>query len=172
MLRAMLGGFFPDIVLPDNREKIAKCVSSFLGSDHEVMFITGGMSMGKYDYVPGVLTELGGELKITKLAIRPGKPFVLAAMPGGKYVFGLPGNPVSAFVCTFVLASRLLRRMRGESPDVWCRAAGQHRTVPNRRIGHAHRLISPHRHSAGTGPQGTMPSWRKTPVRAIALDRS
>jgi molybdopterin molybdotransferase len=74
------------------------------------------MSMGQYDYVPRILAELGGELKITKLRIKPGKPFVVAAMPDGKYVFGLPGNPVSALVCTVRLASRLLCRLGGGAP--------------------------------------------------------
>jgi molybdopterin molybdotransferase len=83
------------------------------GLSHDVLLITGGMSMGERDFVPGILRKLGGELKITKLRIKPGKPFVFAEMPGGKFVFGLPGNPVSAFVCTFRLVSRLLMRMAG-----------------------------------------------------------
>jgi molybdopterin molybdotransferase len=83
----------------------------------DIVFVTGGMSMGQYDYVPRILLELGAELKITKLRIRPGKPFVLAAMANGKYVIGLPGNPVSAFVCTLRLAARLLRRMAGGPAD-------------------------------------------------------
>ncbi|MGA2230594.1 MAG: gephyrin-like molybdotransferase Glp [Tepidisphaeraceae bacterium] len=83
----------------------------------DIVFVTGGMSMGQYDFVPRILLELGADLKITKLRIRPGKPFVLAAMPEGKYVVGLPGNPVSAFVCTLRLAARLLRRMSGGSPE-------------------------------------------------------
>jgi len=87
------------------------------GLSHDVLLITGGMSMGERDFVPGILRKLGGELKITKLRIKPGKPFVFAEMPGGKFVFGLPGNPVSAFVCTFRLVSRLLMRMAGGPPE-------------------------------------------------------
>ena len=75
-----------------------------------------GASPGSLAQVIALSTELGGDLKITKLRIKPGKPFVLAAMPGGKYVFGLPGNPVSAIVCTLRLASRLLVRMAGGTP--------------------------------------------------------
>jgi molybdopterin molybdotransferase len=102
-------------VAPDQPEKISAAIQS--GLQHDVLFVTGGMSMGQYDYVPRALAELGGELKITKLRIRPGKPLVLAAMPDGKYVFGLPGNPVSAYVCTLRLASRLLSRMAGGEPE-------------------------------------------------------
>ena len=79
----------------------------------DLLFITGGMSMGEYDFVPRTLVELGADLRITKLRIKPGKPFVFAAI-GTHYAFGLPGNPVSAFVCTVRLASRLVARMSGE----------------------------------------------------------
>jgi molybdopterin molybdotransferase len=84
-----------------------------LGLSHDVLLVTGGMSMGERDFVPEILRRLGGDLKITKLRIKPGKPFVFAEMPGGKFVFGLPGNPVSAFVCTVCLVSRLVMRMAG-----------------------------------------------------------
>jgi molybdopterin molybdotransferase len=89
------------------RERIAA------GLEHDVLFVTGGMSMGRYDFVPRILHEMQAEMRITKLRIKPGKPFVFAALPGGPYVFGLPGNPVSGFVCTVRLASRLLARMSG-----------------------------------------------------------
>jgi molybdopterin molybdotransferase len=86
------------------------------GLENDVLLITGGMSMGERDFVPGILTRLGAEMKITKLRIKPGKPFVFAKMPGGIFVFGLPGNPVSAFVCTICLVSRLLEKMAGGVP--------------------------------------------------------
>jgi molybdopterin molybdotransferase len=101
--------------------------------EHDVLFITGGMSMGEHDYVPRVLLELGFELKITKLRIKPGKPFVFGLQPKppkppstptaaaqGKamgYVFGLPGNPLSGFACTLRLCARLLARLAGEDPQ-------------------------------------------------------
>jgi molybdopterin molybdotransferase len=87
------------------------------GLGHDVLLVSGGMSMGERDYVPGILRELGGKMKITKLRIKPGKPFIFAHMPGGKFVFGLPGNPLSAFVCTVCLVRRLLERMSGGKPD-------------------------------------------------------
>jgi molybdopterin molybdotransferase len=93
------------------------------GLENDVLLITGGMSMGERDYVPGILRRLGAEMKITKLRIKPGKPFVFAKMPGGKFVFGLPGNPVSAFVCTICFVSRLVERMAGGTPRWNMRAA-------------------------------------------------
>jgi molybdopterin molybdotransferase len=83
----------------------------------DAIFLSGGMSMGKYDFVPGVLSELGVQIRISKLRIKPGKPFVFGVWKhdkGTTYIFGLPGNPVSAFVCTLRLASRILRRIAGE----------------------------------------------------------
>jgi molybdopterin molybdotransferase len=85
---------------------------------YDAIFLSGGMSMGKYDFVPGVLRELGVHIKISKLRIKPGKPFVFGVWEHGKgrtYIFGLPGNPVSAFVCTLRLASRILLQLGGEA---------------------------------------------------------
>ena len=78
-----------------------------------MLLVTGGMSMGRYDYVPKLLVELGVELKITKLRIKPGKPFVFGQASATSFVFGLPGNPVSSFVCALRLCSRLVARMSG-----------------------------------------------------------
>jgi molybdopterin molybdotransferase len=99
-----------------------------LGMQCDALFVTGGMSMGEYDYVPRILREMGVELRISKLRIKPGKPFVFGVREEaphvhaglgstGKFVFGLPGNPVSGYVCTLRLASRLLRRMSGGEAD-------------------------------------------------------
>ena len=84
----------------------------------QVLFVTGGMSMGTADYVPQIIRELGFETRISKLRIKPGKPFVFAVKESllpdeTKYIIGLPGNPVSGFVCTLRLASRLLNRLSG-----------------------------------------------------------
>jgi molybdopterin molybdotransferase len=105
----------------DDRELIRQAIHS--GMNHDALFITGGMSMGEYDYVPALLAELGVELKITKLRIKPGKPFVFGVSPAsareandGGFIFGLPGNPVSAFICAARLASRLLARIAGGEP--------------------------------------------------------
>lgn len=88
------------------------------GLHHDALFVSGGMSMGEHDYVPRILRELGVDLKVTKLKIKPGKPFLFgirerAAGEGYSYVFGLPGNPVSGYVCTVRLAARLIDRIAG-----------------------------------------------------------
>jgi molybdopterin molybdotransferase len=84
------------------------------GLRYDVVFITGGMSMGAYDYVPEVLSDLSIDFRITKLRIKPGKPFVFGVRSlDNKYAFGLPGNPLAGFVCVVRLASRLIERLSG-----------------------------------------------------------
>jgi molybdopterin molybdotransferase len=111
---------------PDNPDAIRARLEE--GLKHDALFVSGGMSMGEHDYVPRILREMGVELKVTKLKIKPGKPFLFGLKPRGdagppgasspgaspnSYVFGLPGNPVSGFVCTERLAARLIDRMSG-----------------------------------------------------------
>jgi molybdopterin molybdotransferase len=102
-------------IAPDKPEQIRAAIENGLAS-HDLLFVSGGMSMGTYDYVPKLLVDLGVSLKITKLRIKPGKPFIFGAK-GDRFVFGLPGNPVSAFACTTRLASRLITRLAGGLPE-------------------------------------------------------
>ncbi len=66
---------------------------------HEVVILSGGVSMGRFDLVPKVLTHLGVVEVFHKIAQRPGKPMWFGIGPQGQAVFGLPGNPVSTLVC-------------------------------------------------------------------------
>src|SRR5579863_4219214 len=84
--------------LEDLRAKIAT------GLESDLLILSGGVSMGKYDLVEPVLKEFGAETIFDAVAIRPGKPVVFALCKG-KPVFGLPGNPVSTMV-TFELFVR------------------------------------------------------------------
>jgi molybdopterin molybdotransferase len=124
-------------IVIDQKDQIRAAIEE--GVQHDVLFVSGGMSMGAYDYVPQLLREMKFDLRITKLRIKPGKPFVFAtgsrfeAIGRGEegtfidlsnqYVFGLPGNPVSGFVCTVRLASRLIERLAGGTPrERWATA--------------------------------------------------
>lgn len=66
---------------------------------HEVLILSGGVSMGKFDLVPKVLIELGVQEVFHHIAQRPGKPMWFGIGPQGQAIFGLPGNPVSTLVC-------------------------------------------------------------------------
>ncbi len=62
---------------------------------HEVVVLSGGVSMGKFDLVPKVLARLGVQEVFHNIAQRPGRPMWFGIGPQGQAVFGLPGNPVS-----------------------------------------------------------------------------
>lgn len=84
--------------LPDERDVLEQRIAQHL-EDANVLVLSGGVSMGKADYVPEVLGKLGVELVFHKVSQRPGKPMWFGMAPGNKPVFALPGNPVSALVC-------------------------------------------------------------------------
>lgn len=67
---------------------------------YEVVILSGGVSKGKFDFLPDALAALGVEKLFHKIKQRPGKPFWFGKAPNGTLVFALPGNPVSSFLCT------------------------------------------------------------------------
>ena len=81
-----------------------------------VLVLSGGVSMGKADYVPQVLDDLGVKVAFHKVSQRPGKPMWFGLGPAGQAVFALPGNPVSALVCSRQYVIPALRQMSGMEP--------------------------------------------------------
>lgn len=81
----------------------------------EVAVLSGGVSMGEYDYVHQVLAAEDVEIVFHKTAIKPGKP-VLVGCRGGRMLFGLPGNPVSAFVTFMLFVKPALQKWCGGEP--------------------------------------------------------
>jgi molybdopterin molybdotransferase len=118
MLRALLTCLGCDVTdLGIARDEMPAILAAIeRGMAFDALFITGGMSMGTYDLPPKALEQLGADIRITKLKIKPGKPFIYATLEGCQ-IFGLPGNPLAGFVCTVRLVSRLLRRMMGADPS-------------------------------------------------------
>jgi len=84
---------------------------------HDVLVLSGGVSMGRFDLVPQVLGELGVRTIFHKVAQRPGKPLWFGVAPSGAAVFGLPGNPVSTLVCLTRFVLPALRGSLGQSPQ-------------------------------------------------------
>ena len=84
--------------LPDDPDALRGKISE-LHRAHDVLILSGGVSMGKYDYVPAILEELGVEVRFHKILQRPGLPMWFGVSTAGKPVFALPGNPVSTLVC-------------------------------------------------------------------------
>ena len=84
--------------VPDDEDLLRERLALHL-TTHEVVILSGGVSMGKFDLVPKVLTQLGVQQVFHNVAQRPGKPMWFGIGPQGQAVFGLPGNPVSTLVC-------------------------------------------------------------------------
>jgi molybdopterin molybdotransferase len=87
--------------LDDLREKIRR------GLEYDILLVSGGVSMGKYDLVENVFAEFGVEVLFDKIAMKPGKPTVFGHR-GQTYVFGLPGNPISTIVAFHMFVRPLI----------------------------------------------------------------
>jgi molybdopterin molybdotransferase len=96
----------------DRVESLGEKISA--GLDADVLLLSGGVSAGKLDLVPGVLQDLGVEAHFHKIEMKPGKPLFFGTR-AGTLVFGLPGNPVSSFVCFELFVRPALRILRGLS---------------------------------------------------------
>jgi molybdenum cofactor synthesis domain-containing protein len=114
---ATLGLRFESLgIAPDRVDDLRALVQQGLRSD--VLLLCGGVSMGEFDLVEGVLAELGCEILFEAVAIQPGKPLVFAVHPGG-WVFGLPGNPASVMVSFWLFVRPALRRLMGIEDSWW-----------------------------------------------------
>jgi molybdopterin molybdotransferase len=82
----------------DDRDSLTLTLKEMLDR-YDVILLSGGVSMGKYDFVPDVLTSLGVEKKFHRIRQKPGKPFFFGVVDQKNVVFAFPGNPVSAFLC-------------------------------------------------------------------------
>jgi molybdopterin molybdotransferase len=98
----------------DNRDELRRWIEQGLAAD--VLVLSGGVSAGKFDLVPDVLAELGVEQVFHKIALRPGKPLWFGVKHDGDrrvLVFGLPGNPMSSFVCFELFVRPALAALAG-----------------------------------------------------------
>lgn len=114
MLRALFAADGSDVVdlgiVPDDRAAIVAALDRAAGVD--LLVTVGGASVGDRDLVVPVLEAQGAAIDFWKVAIKPGKP-MLTGVLGATRVIGLPGNPVSAFVCAQLFVRPVLRRMAG-----------------------------------------------------------
>lgn len=110
MLRKMLVNIVDLGVIADDKQLIRE---AFIKADQlaDVVISSGGVSVGDADYTKEVLAELG-QIDFWKIAMKPGKPFAFGTLPDSVF-FGLPGNPVSALVTFYQLASVGIEKMQG-----------------------------------------------------------
>ena len=98
-------------VAKDTEESLRRLIRD--GLEGDVLLLSGGVSMGRFDLVEGVLGELGVRTLFDRVALKPGKPLVFGISPGGGLVFGLPGNPVSTMVTFELFVRPALAKMEG-----------------------------------------------------------
>jgi molybdopterin molybdotransferase len=103
----------------DRKEALIAALRQAL-SRCDVLLVTGGVSVGRYDLVPAAVEAVGATVRFHRVAIKPGKPALYATAPGRRHIFGLPGNPVSALTVFHEFALPALRRLGG-APVGACR---------------------------------------------------
>lgn len=86
--------------LADKKDEVEMMLGDLL-MQFDVLILSGGVSKGKFDFIPVALAALGVEKKFHQVSQRPGKPFWFGSRNDGKVVFALPGNPVSTYVCFY-----------------------------------------------------------------------
>jgi molybdopterin molybdotransferase len=138
----------------DSRESLCPLMEEGLRSP--MLVLSGGVSAGKLDLVPGVLQELGVQAHFHKVEMKPGKP-VFFGTRGDTLVFGLPGNPVSALACFELFVRPALRRMLGHA------LPGPHLIEAELAEDFVYRTDRPTYHPAFLDSSGK--SWRVRPVR-------
>ncbi len=103
--------------LADDKEEMLATITKLL-KEYDLFIFTGGVSKGKFDYLPDVLEELEVKKHFHKIQQRPGKPFWFGSNANGKKIFALPGNPVSSFVCVYMYLKFWLQKSLGVESEI------------------------------------------------------
>jgi len=108
-------------IVPDQPEVLKEKISQAI-NQADIVLSTGGVSVGDYDYVDQILAELGGNIKVRSVAVKPGKPLTVATFEKSGYssclYFGIPGNPVSALVSCWRFVIPALKKFSGITANV------------------------------------------------------
>lgn len=113
--QAQLLGITPDYlgIMPDNEVLLKNVLESAL-EKYDVILISGGVSVGDFDFVPKILKQLKVNIQVHGMEVKPGK-HLLFGERNGHFVFGMPGNPISSFVQFEVLVKPFLNSLMGTS---------------------------------------------------------
>jgi len=102
--------------LSDDEESTRRGIRAAL-EETDIVVLSGGVSVGEFDYVLGALGDAGLQVRFSRIAVKPGKPTV-CSWSGEKCAFGLPGNPVSAYLMFHLFVLRATAHMTGRPPPV------------------------------------------------------
>jgi molybdopterin molybdotransferase len=159
---AALGTARPSIVRV--RDRLSELVTACATSRADVLITTGGTSVGPADHVRAAVAQAGGRIVVGSVHVKPGHPMLLAELPGGRWLVGLPGNPMAACAALLTLVQPLLDGLhgRGVSPTITA-------TLPAAELGRpgdGHRLL-PVRRGDGGGAV-LLPSCGTASLRGLA----
>lgn len=158
MLASLLRGCGAEVrdlgILPDRHDVIRDAIVQD-AAEADVLVTVGGASVGDHDYVQAALVDAGATIDFWKIAMRPGKPMMFGTL-GEAAVIGLPGNPVSAYVCAWLYLLPLLRRLMGAADPLPRPRQGRLTTDVRANSGRADYM----RAIAAPGPEG----WEITPL--------
>jgi molybdopterin molybdotransferase len=145
-------------IAPDRPEALRSLIQEGLSTD--LLVLTGGVSVGKYDFVEQVLADLGAEFYFQSVNLRPGKPVVFGRAMG-KFFFGLPGNPISTYVTFSLFARPALAVLGGADFEAPLFLRGRLAKPLHQRTGLTAFLPAPARVQASSGePVVNLVSWQ------------
>jgi len=143
-------------VAPDDPAEIESSIHR--AADCDLLLLSGGVSMGKYDFVEQALLTLGAEFFFTGAKIQPGRPIVFGRLPQ-QYFLGLPGNPVSTLVTFLLFAQPLIAALNGEAHG-GPRFASAQLTHSLRARPELTRFLPAHMDFSIDAPQATIIPWQ------------
>lgn len=113
-LAAMLEGWGANVIRAKPvRDQLEAVIEALRGADADLIVTVGGASVGDHDLVRAAGEALGLSMKVSSVAVRPGKPTFFGVLADGRRMLGLPGNPASAFVCAELFLKPLIDAFSG-----------------------------------------------------------
>jgi molybdopterin molybdotransferase len=156
------GAMPPEVTrLPDSLAEVSLALTTSVA---DLVITTGGTSVGPRDHVRAAVAQAGGRVLVEGVHVKPGHPMLMAELPGGRWLVGLPGNPLAACAALLTLVGPLLRTLHGfgPAPTRWATLG----TAQPGRPGDGHRLLPVRRSDDGVAT--LLPSCGSAMLRGLA----
>ena len=107
-------GAIPNYIgIAEDSEEVTFAIISKAMKENDIVLLTGGVSMGDFDFVPEIMIKAGVDIKFRSIAVQPGKPTIFGTFKTNRFIFGLPGNPVSSYTQFELLVKQLILKLMG-----------------------------------------------------------